>query len=92
MPGVFFTGSSRPQDGQLLLVERVRSTEMTGPTSSGPYPAFSGPGRSGVDESARAEADSILMNGRNVASEVDALAALARARRREAGMRDANSR
>ena len=59
------------QEAELLLVEREVSemtTELKRAVSGIP-----GVGTIGVDESARAEADAILDDGRNVASEIDAL-------------------
>ncbi len=60
------------QEAELMLVER-EVTEMTAELKRAVAGA-SAPGTIGVDEAARAEADSILDDGgRNVASEIDAL-------------------
>jgi hypothetical protein len=66
-----FTRKLEAQEAELLLVER-EVADMTADFKRAVSGA-SGPGTIGVDESARAEADSILDDGRNVASEIDAL-------------------
>lgn len=59
------------QEAELILVER-EVAEMTTELKRAVSGA-SGPGTIGADESARAAAESVLDDGRNVASEIDAL-------------------
>ena len=59
------------QEAEVMLVEREVAEMTTGLKRA--VSGASDPGTTGIDDAARAEADSILDDGGNVASEIDAL-------------------